>query len=154
MRWRVLLVATLVLTAGCLSSTDDDPASPDEGDEQGPRTTWGTTTRSGTVSGAGTPAGSVSDGGGNQATWTVPEDTRVMYLNMTAEGAEVTIEYGPDCQTEDTVECEHSASTQDGELREVHEAPAAGSWDAYVFLNNTVGEADWELAASMGVVQR
>lgn len=153
MRWSALLAALLVLTTGCLSPGSEDAAPSDDDAEEPDRSTeWDTVTRSGTVSGVGTPAGSVSQGGGNTATWTVPEDTRVLYLNVTSEGGELSIEYGPDCTTEDTVECENEATTEDGEARLVHEAPAAAGWEAYFFLENDAGEVDWELTATTGVV--
>jgi hypothetical protein len=155
MRWSVLLAAALIVTTGCVGMQDDGGAATgtdDAGEDPGPATTWETVTRSGTVSGAGTPAGSVSQGGGNMATWSVPEDTRILYLNLTTEGGELSMQYGPDCNTEDTVECEYQTTTEDGEAREIVEDPAAGSWEAYLFIENDAGEVDWELTATMGVV--
>jgi hypothetical protein len=154
MRWSAVLAALLLVTAGCLGSSDDDGVPSADGDDEdtGPQTTWETVTRSGTVSGAGTPAGSVSQGGGNMATWTVPQDTRIMYLNLTAEGGELSMQYGPDCNTEDTVECEYQTTTEDGEAREIVEDPAADGWEAYLFIENDAGEVDWELTATMGAV--
>lgn len=152
MRWRALLAALLVLAAGCLSPDSEDAAPSDDAQEPGSSTDWETVTRSGTVSGVGTPAGSVSQGGGNTATWTVPEDTRILYLNVTADGGELSIEYGPDCTTEDAVECGNEATTEDGEARLVHEGPTAAGWEAYFFLENDAGEVDWELTATVGVV--
>lgn len=154
MRWSAALAVVLLVTAGCLGSTDEDSlrTADDDTEDGAPTTTWETVTRSGTVTGAGTPAGSVSQGGGNQATWTVPQDARIMYLNLTADGGELSMEYGPDCNTEDTVECEHSASTENGELAEVVEDPAASGWEAYLFLENDVGEVDWQLQATIGVL--
>lgn len=156
MRWSAVLAAVLLVTAGCLGSTDEDsiPSADDDTEDEDPRTTWETVTRSGTVTGAGTPAGSISQGGGNQATWSVPQDTRTLYLNVTADGGQLSIDYGPDCNTQDTVQCEHSASTEDGEARLVHEMPNATGWEAYVFIQNNAGEVDWQLQATMGVVQR
>lgn len=154
MRWSLLLVGLLVVTAGCLGMDDEDVGTDTDGAETGPTTSWETVTRSGTVSGVGTPAGSVSQGGGNMAAWSVPGDTRILYLNVTAEGGELSIEYGPDCNTEDTVECGNEASTEDGEARLVHEQPNATGWEAYFFLENDAGEVDWELTATMGVLER
>lgn len=154
MRWAVLIGALLVLTAGCLGSSDDDgptDTQPDVEEDEGPSTQWETVDRSGTVTGVGTPAGSVSQGGGNTATWTVPSDTRIMYLNVTADGGELSIEYGPDCNTEDTVECQYQASTEGGEAQEVLEDPAASGWEMYFFLQNDAGEVDWTLEATVGV---
>ena len=111
-----------------------------------------TVTRSGTVTGVGTPAGSVSQGGGNMAAWNVSDTARVLYINVTTEGGELSIEYGPDCNTQDTVECGNNATTEDGQARLVHEQPTPGSWEAYFFLETDAGEVDWELAATMGVV--
>lgn len=154
MRWRSLLLAgLLVLSAGCLSPGDEDATTDADGDEDsGPSTSWDTVTRSGTVTGVGTPAGSVSQGGGNTATWTVAEDTRILHLNVTTEGGELSIEYGSDCSTEDTVDCEHEATTEGGEVSLVHEDPAPSGWEAYFFLDTNAGEVDWELTATMGVV--
>lgn len=157
MRWSLVLAAALlIVSTGCVGSQDEGQNRPDVGPEedQGPRTSWETVTREGTVSGVGTPAGSVSQGGGNMAAWNVPENSRILYLNVTAEGGELSVEYGPDCTTEDTVQCGNQASTEDGEVRLVHEQPNATGWEAYFFIENDAGEVDWELTATMGVLER
>jgi len=147
-----LLASALALGAGCVGTDDGSQGLPgsDDGAGDEPSTQWTTATASGTVEGAGSPAGGVSQGD-TAASWTVPENTRLMYLNITTEGGDLDYQYGPDCQTDPAVSCEYNGSTQDGEAMERVAAPTPGSWEIYFFLQTDAGEVDWSFTADMGV---
>lgn len=158
MRTRTLLVAGLALSlaaAGCVGELDDaGPGESSNGAQDGPTTTWSYDRANGTVTGATTPAGSVNQGGETTATFEVPENARVLYLNVTTEGGEVNWQYGPDCQTDPSIQCENSSSTSDGSDEQVLQVPAPGTWEAHFFVGDdtTAGEVDWTLDVAVGVL--
>lgn len=157
MRHTILLASLLLLTAGCLGTTDDDPQAPgdDTSAPGSPATTWSTESFDGTVTGATAPgAGSVTQGGGNSATFQIPDGTRIAHLNVTTEGGDLDMQYGPDCQTDPTISCENTATTSDGALSIALRSPTSGSWDAFFFIaeETAAGEVSWTMDVTVGVV--
>lgn len=152
-----LLIGLLMITAGCLGSQDDGgeglpgPGGSDDGQAG---TSWTTDTSEGEITGATAPgAGSVSQGGGNMASFTIQEGARVAYLNVTTEGGDLNMEYGPSCQTEPTVACNNTATTESGELSIQLTAPGPGGWEAYFFIaeSTAAGQVSWTLEVTQGV---
>lgn len=164
MRGRLLvLVAVLGLAAGCLGG-DDDPGTPTSEPSEGtddPVRVWETVERSGTVTGAGIAGTGVSQADGNSVSWQAPSNSTILYLNITAEQAandtgpagQLSVEYGPNCETGDTVSCDYNTTTENGQALEVVEAPAGGTWEAFFFAENNAGEIDWTLTARMDAVR-
>ncbi len=159
MRTATLLLAPLLVTAalaGCLGDDGPNAGLPGNDDGDAPRTEWQYSTGSGTVTGAGTPAGSLASGE-NAAAWTVPENARVMHINLTVEsqtvlGAEISYQLGPACETDPTISCSHTGTTEDGQATITIQDPAPGGWEIYVFLENDAGEADWSIEIATGIL--
>ncbi len=158
MRSTVLLMGLLMITAGCLGSQDDGGQPGPGGEGAGPAgTSWTSDTYDGEVTGATAPgAGSVSQGGGDTAAFTVQPGTRVAYLNVTTEGGDLDMQYGPGCQTDPTIACNNTATTEDGNLSIQLDAPAPGDWEAYFFVaeSTAAGQVSWTLQVTQGVEAR
>lgn len=158
MRATVVLMGLLMLTAGCLGSQDDDDGLPGPGGDGGQAGTpvaWTTDTYEGQVTGATAPgAGSVSQGGGNMAAFTIQDGARVAYLNVTTDGGDLDMQYGPGCQTQPAVSCNNTATTEDGSLSIQLTAPEPGGWEAYFFVaeDTVAGEVAWTLEVTQGIV--
>lgn len=158
MRAWTLLVAFCLVTAGCLGPTGEDDGADTDADDPAAddaQTLFSSERYEGEVTGATVPGGgSVSQGGGGQASFSVPNGTRIAYLNVTTEGGELDMQYGPDCQTDPTISCSNNASTSDGELSVALDTPQPGSWDAFFFVaeDTVAGQVNWTLEVTVGVV--
>lgn len=152
---RSALLFTLLLLAapltGCISNGDGDQATLPDGDDA-PTTTWQTATQTGTLEGAGTPGPSIATGE-NTATWNVPDTAFLLRLDIAADGTltdEVTYQYGPDCETEPTVQCSYNGQTDDGQASIAVDDPDAGSWEIFFFHDTNAGDVDWTLDITIG----
>lgn len=153
MRWTVVLAGLLLVTAGCVGSEDDDGV-PQADDGFGASTSFATETYEGEVTGATVPMGGGAAQGENQASFQVPNGARVLYLNVTTEGGELDMQYGPDCETDPAVSCSNNATTSDGGLEVRIAQPTTGAWDAFFFIaeDTAAGQVSWTLDVTVGVV--
>lgn len=155
MRWTAVLAGLLLVTAGCLGSEDDGGGVPpaDDGSGAGASTSFATETYEGEITGATVPMGGAAQGD-SQASFQVPNGARVLYLNVTTEGGELDMQYGPDCQTDPAVSCSNNATTSDGGLDLRIAQPTTGAWDAFFFIaeDTVAGEVSWTLDVTVGVV--
>jgi hypothetical protein len=168
MRWSVFLVAALVLTTGCLGmggddatstddtaepATDDNATSEDEPEQASPEPTieWRNETYEGTVTGTTvfTP-GATSEGDGQSFTFDAAPGIQTLFVNLTAEGGELTMNVaGPDCEINSP--CEESVETSGGEAQYVNETPTSGEWNVRFFVEPAGAQVDYTANVVQGV---
>lgn len=171
MTWRVLLLAGLLLTTGCIgmggddsdaeTASTDDPArdlneTETEAEEPTNTTEFSTETIEGSVTGIGIPVvGSVTvtpASENNVASFTVDENPRILYLNLTTEGGELDMLLaGPNC--EQASACEEEIATSGGEAAYTNETPTAGEHDLRFFSQGpTDNQVSYTLEITQGVL--
>lgn len=155
MRWAPVLLAGLLLLAGCIGETsdaDDEDVAPQTTEDRPANASalaWTNETFEGQVTGASVPmVASVNapTGGSTLSEFTVPNGTQALVLELATDGgltADVAGEIrmnigGPDCEPTPESTCEETVATEGGNATWQTETPDAGQWHARIFASSPV----------------
>lgn len=151
MRAAVLLLASVVVLAGCVTS-DQPPETPDPGPEPATEISTLNRTYAGSITGAGTPAGSVNQGGSDSLqTIDVNASAIRIHVNVTittnAPESEARIGFYCSQDEQGATSCEERHVTEGHELS-WSDASDGEDFGVSIFWDQGAGEMQWTIEAT------